>query len=67
MLELGKSAFSEQSPHPLRGKALVSVTPPKNGYMRVHVSLSNLAAPDIAFEIDVLPATEEVGHVTFNP
>jgi len=57
------AVYVELTSKPPAGDALAVITPPQRGYMRVHISLSNLSSSELAFAIDVYPPSGELGDV----
>ncbi len=57
------TAMAQLSRAQLRDAADITIEPPKYGYMRLHISLSELPANAATLTIDIAPTKWEVGRV----
>ena len=57
------AAVTELTRAPRKHPADIVIEPPRAGYMRVHLSLTDLPANAITLTVDVVPSNSEVGSV----
>ena len=60
------AAMAEISRAPLRSPADVTIEPPHDGHLRVHLSLTDLPSNAVTLALDIVPTRTEVGSVRVN-
>ena len=58
--------MAELTRTPHKHPAAIVIEPPRTGYMRIHLSMTELPANAVTLSVDIVPSNSEVGSVKVN-